>query len=459
MAIRTSASTGVIVSLIVFVVLTVLLLVGSILLYSELGAAKESATEAQEALSEYVTKPERAADWLLSIEKRSGRDSVIGHMWNESEAVRQYGFGLNGGATLEDVKAFGTSVGVPEGGSLALHVVDLTRRLQDATTAAQVAKQEVQAAKAVADDLRAQLAMASGERESLLAMETARLQPYVEADAKYAADINDAVTGFTQAQQTSRTRNQTDMARLKNETDQLRESNVRLKGRLAEYERRMNRDRLRASDPAMLVDGNVIDVVGSGDHVYIDLGRNDQITLGMQFEVYDNGTQIQADPETGMLPRGKASLQVVKVGDDSSSAKVTRSVDGRPIIRGNVIANGVYDPNYQFKFLVHGQFDANQDGRPSPQEAEYIRERIGRWGGEVVRGNRIPGDLDFLVLGVQPSEPLPLRENASTHEYGDYQRQREIVDRYTQLFSEAREAGIPILNQNRLYILTGQPEG
>ena len=457
MAIRTSASTGIIISLVVFVLLTVLLLIGSILLYSDLGEAKKNATGAQDALSEYVTKQERASDWLAAMDSRSGRDSVVGYMWNESDAIRQYGFGLDGGATLEDVQTFGTTAGVPEGSTLAIHVTDLNRQLQDANNAAQVADQNAKTAQAVSDDLRAQLAMATGERESLLAMETARLQPYVQADATYAAKIDDAVTGFNDAQQSSRTRNRTDVARLKSETDKLREDNVRLRGRLAEYESRMNRDRLKSADPAMLVDGHIIDVVGSGDHVYIDLGRNDQVTLGMQFEVYDGGEQIQIDPKTGVLPRGKASLQIVKVGDDSSNAKVTRSVDGRPIIRGNVIANGVYDPSYQFKFLVHGQFDANHDGTASKQEAEYIRERIGRWGGDVIRGKHIPGDLDFLVLGVEPANPLPLRENASTPEYGDYQRQREIVDLYEQLFTEAREAGIPVLNQNRLYILTGQP--
>ena len=44
---------------------------------------------------------------------------------------------------------------------------------------------------------------------------------------------------------------------------------------------------------------------------------------------------------TGALPRGKSSLQVVKVGDATSTCKLTRSVPGRPIVRNNVIANAI----------------------------------------------------------------------------------------------------------------------
>ena len=79
--------------------------------------------------------------------------------------------------------------------------------------------------------------------------------------------------------------------------DQLSADNKRLGARLRDIENRLNRDRLNSADPASLVDGTIIDVVGSGDMVYIDRGRNDQIVLGMTFEVYENAAQIQVDEE------------------------------------------------------------------------------------------------------------------------------------------------------------------
>ena len=50
MAIRSSAGTGVTISLVVFVLLTVLLLAGSILLWGKLQAAQEEAAKADENL-------------------------------------------------------------------------------------------------------------------------------------------------------------------------------------------------------------------------------------------------------------------------------------------------------------------------------------------------------------------------------------------------------------------------
>ena len=115
------------------------------------------------------------------------------------------------------------------------------------------------------------------------------------------------------------------------------------------------------------MDGEVIEVTGRGDQIYIDRGKKDQIVLGMTFEVYDDAAQLRPDEE-GNFPRGKASAQVVKIGDSTSTAKVTRSTRGRPVVSGDVVANAIYDPNYTFKFLVHGRFDVNGDGRATLEE-------------------------------------------------------------------------------------------
>jgi hypothetical protein len=244
---------------------------------------------------------------------------------------------------------------------------------------------------------------------------------------------------------------------LQDEVDNLTAQNKRLKGKNRVLKNNLNRDQLRAADPATLADGRVLDVIGGGDHVYIDRGRNDQIVLGMTFEVYDSASQIRPG-EDGEEPRGKASIQVVKIGDASSTAKVTRRVKGRPILADNIIANAVYDPDYQFKFLVHGVFDLDRNGKSTEQEAEYLRERIERWGGVVVRGNEIPGDLDFLVLGETPNTPVQPFNSGSTQAMDEYRRLRTAADRYQSLLLDAQQAEIPVLNQNRLDILTGRTD-
>jgi hypothetical protein len=162
--------------------------------------------------------------------------------------------------------------------------------------------------------------------------------------------------------------------------------------------------------------------------------------------------------EDGTMPRGKASLEVIKVGDTTSTCKITRAIPGRPVLRNDVIANAVYDPTYKFKFLIHGKFDVDGDGRASEAEARYLESLVLEWGGTIVSGDQIPGDLDFLVLGLKPTEPPPLRVNAAEVEMEIYITRRQEVETYERLFRQASEAQIPVLNANRFFILIGHTQ-
>jgi hypothetical protein len=128
------------------------------------------------------------------------------------------------------------------------------------------------------------------------------------------------------------------------------------------------------------------------------------------------------------------------------------------VVKGDVIANAVYDPAYKFKFLIHGKFDVDGDGKPSETEAEYLRSLVIEWGGTVVTGEEIPGDLDFLVLGVEPPNPPPPPANASDVVVSDFIKKRQAHDTYVNLYKQAREAQIPVLNANRFFILIGHTD-
>jgi hypothetical protein len=204
-----------------------------------------------------------------------------------------------------------------------------------------------------------------------------------------------------------------------------------------------------------MVDGEIIGTEAN-DHVYINRGRIHHIVLGMTFEVYDDAAPLMGGVTPGGdLPRGKASIQVVKVGETTSTAKVVRKIGSRPVVNEDVIANAVYDKNYQFKFLIHGKYDVDGDGRATEAEAEYLRSLVVEWGGQVVTGDELPGDLDFLVLGVEPPLPPPLREDAEPFEIERWVQMRQAHERYHTLFNQAVDAHIPVLNANRFFILTG----
>ena len=457
MAIRSSAGTGVIVSLIVFVVLTILLLAGSILLWGQLETAKQDATKAATTLDDYATKAERnSAEWLSPLKDASGRDSVIKYLYNQNQSLRQFAIGSPDGS-LSDLDKTRTQLSLQSGQSLVDGLKDAQRRLGEMTSQITALKSGMTAAEQSAQASDNRLQAAVQERDQLLVAEATALQPHTKADERYQSEIEQATSNFQSMQTNTRDDMNHQINELQDEVDELTTQNKRLKGKNRVLKTSLNRDQLRAADPATLADGRILDVIGSGDHVYIDRGQNDQIVLGMTFEIYDSASQIRPDKD-GLEPRGKASIQIVKIGDASSTAKVTRRVKGQPILAGNVIANAVYDPNYQFKFLVHGVFDLDHDKNASEQEAEYLRERIERWGGVVVRGNEIPGDLDFLVLGETPNTPIQPFNSSSTQAMDEYRRLRTAADRYQSLLRDAQQAEIPVLNQNRLDILTGRTD-
>ena len=67
----------------------------------------------------------------------------------------------------------------------------------------------------------------------------------------------------------------------------------------------------------------------------------------------------------------------------------------------------------------------------------------------------MPGDLDFLVLGVEPPLPSPLRADAPKHEMDAWVKRRQAYETYRGLLTQAQNAQIPVLNSNRFFILTG----
>ncbi len=154
-----------------------------------------------------------------------------------------------------------------------------------------------------------------------------------------------------------------------------------------------------------LVDGKVNQINALDNEVIVSIGRDKKAVLGMSFAIYDDATDIREDPETGEYPRGKAVIEIIKVEPTYSRARIIESSEGNPIVRGDVIANAVYDPSKTYKFVVDGLFDVDGDGVASRFERDTLEALIERWGGILV--DEIQGDTDFVVLGEKPILPPP----------------------------------------------------
>ncbi len=209
---------------------------------------------------------------------------------------------------------------------------------------------------------------------------------------------------------------------------------------------------LKPADEAALVDARVIGTDAPRGQVVIDVGRDKRVVLGMTFEVYSDAASIRPGPD-GEYPRGKATIEVIRIDPTSALCRIVRENRGNPIVVGDASANAVYDPNKTYTFVVFGNFDADRDGVATPQERRSIASLVGGWGGNVV--DELTGDVDFLVLGQRPILPPEPPPDAPIVVIQEFIRKQQDAREYDRLFDIAIKTGIPVLNENRLYTLTG----
>jgi hypothetical protein len=246
---------------------------------------------------------------------------------------------------------------------------------------------------------------------------------------------------------------------LQGQLEALADEKNALESRAGDLQRQVDRIRVQPKNSAALVDGHVLASNAEG-RVYIDLGRKHRIRPGMTFEVYADAVGAGVDPSTGGILPGKASIEVLKVDETTSTARVIRQQRGAsPPVKDDVLVNAIYSPDYTYRFFLYGEFDTDADGRTSAEEKAFVIQRIRDWGGTVTEGTELPGDVDFVLVGVEPVEPrADISDEASVEEIEAIGQARERRKNYLDLVDRASDARIPILNWNRLRTLTGDAE-
>jgi len=227
----------------------------------------------------------------------------------------------------------------------------------------------------------------------------------------------------------------------------------------------------------------------AGDECFINLGKGDQVPVGMTFEVYDANKGIpslasqgnarsapgrltfgsaafagsMADEYAFNSPTGKGSIEVVSIGSDHmAECRIVHVEPGEIIGPGDLIANLVYNRNVKFNFLVYGDFDVARTGAHA-DDANVIRRLIEQWGGQVQPiadagdpAKSVSPETDFVVVGKEPQMPNLADEEQRTPP-GEYQMDqfRKKLQAYRDVLTLAGEYGIPVLNQNRFLYYTG----
>jgi hypothetical protein len=203
-------------------------------------------------------------------------------------------------------------------------------------------------------------------------------------------------------------------------------------------------------------DGELIRVPGGGV-CYINLGYGTGVSNGLTFEVYDKISGVPPIPPnvTGdeQLPVGKASIEIIHVGDNSSECRIVHTEPGAVLTEGDPIENLVYDAHQKYQFDVFGSFDLANTGHPNTADAEVIKRLVTQWGGKLT--DRISPDTDFLVLGSEPVLPEFAKDDLTPENQDKLQKAQEALDQYQEVSKEARDLHIPVLNQNRFLYYVG----
>ena len=454
MAIRSGAGTGVIVSLVVFVLATVFLLVLSIVFYVENREQIESVEKAEVALQKYATVRERSDDYVVTFEALAdaANQSVVGYLNDQLEQRNRMLTG-NPSETIEQLQSQFLG-NVSDSSPLVMTVANLHSQIKSIKQELDSRVEELANAHESIQSLNDQLASQAETSNSEVQQVKTEWQDVQDGSADLNSKANDYFASREDRLNSVRDENLAKIELLEEDVDMLRLERDRLMTTIDDLRGKINSTRMSSVDPSMLVDGTVLEV-GSGNEVFIDRGEKDHIVLGMTFDVYESPSQLRFNSQ-GQLPRGKATIEIVKVGQTTSTAKVTRSTTSQPIIRDNILVNPIYDPEYRFSFIVHGSFDADGDGKPESNNG-FIKDQITRWGGIVVEDDdSVPGDLDFLVLGISPRKPTHKpSKGASNAMFDAYAAQQKAYEDYERLRNAAKAAQVPILTANRLDVLTG----
>ena len=475
MAGRGGTSVGIMVTITILGLLSLGLFVSTIVFYGNLNKAEGELAAAQQGLSEYINAQERQDPRISTIADTARRDNktVVGYL-NDSQqqAVSTitnradrgtYNDAMErlDGVRLDAIaRATGWS-GQGEAPSLAQLVngksfEELLRQLNGSWEIQESRIVSAETAKEVAEnDLRNEQdrsqARDAQHRTTLAAIndELARYRTEVEQYRtgidQHRTDIDTRLAGI-QSGAASREDELLDrIAALEEETLDQRDQIERLRG-----DRKA--DLLEGRPEESLVDGRVVAIDPAERTATIDLGSKDNIRVGLTFAVYEESSAIRLN-DAGEYPRGKAALEVIRVDGRSAICRVTSERAGNPVVKGDVLANAVYDPKKVYKFMVVGNFDVNRDGIATEAERVSIAALIAEWGGVVT--DELSGDVDFLVMGARPTLPPPPPLDAPIPVVEQYVQAQQVIARYDELFQQAAATSLPVLNQNRLRTLLG----
>lgn len=450
MATRTNTPMSVLASLVILGILALVFFVFSVMLLASNQQTSDKLDELEARFAEFVSEADTTDDRILAFSRESGSDTVVSYLATSLRGLAEDVAG-NRNSTPADIQiALQNVFGKDNPGS----VVSEVRVMQDRIDSLQ---QQLEAAEAQRSTAQASLEAEidrSGERRARFDSTKDALNEQLDA---LQTEIDEYRAGVEAAREDFESRNDDLKADADAVIGDLESRNNSLLNRVIELETQLARREgtnldISGAAEETLVDAEVLSIDAIDNTVFISRGSDDKLALGLTFEVYSDGTRLVPN-DRGELPAGKATVEVISVNEQTAVARVLRSARGNPIVRGDSLVNALYDPFKTYRFVVFGNFDVDGDLFATPSELNDIRSIIGEWGGEI--DEDVTGVTDFVVLGERPRLGRQPDLNAPPAIQERYARSVQNQRRYDALFEAATRASIPVLNQNRLFKLTG----
>lgn len=419
-------SQGLQITLIVFVMLTIILAVTTIAFWNK----SKTLTEQNTSLQTKNTELQGAA--TSALDQSTQMKVWIGHTADTSieDIQAQY---------ERDMSTYARSA--PEVQRTYKDVPALLfQALQQRNKQATDLREQLKTAQEEFDQTRQQLETARDEALQASAKSEADLLKERDDFAAFRADMNQQKEQLND--QLKKSRN--DLASLRTSTDQkIQELERELRNQELIVRQREDQLAQVTEESFETPDGKVLWVNPRTGIAYINLGRADGLRPQVTFSIYG------VDVNNVARESSKGSLEVTRVVNDHlAEARITSDEFAEPVLAGDVVYTPLWNAQSALRFAIAGAIDIDDDGK---DDRDLIKQLIqvnnGKIDAEDVNGEvvgEVTRNTRYLILG---DEPL-------IGDTGDASATAR-TNAFSQIIDQADQLGVEILNVQKLMDLIG----
>ncbi|WP_428389505.1 hypothetical protein [Mucisphaera sp.] len=422
----------------------------ALVFYTQLSGANQTAQSATEELNEFVSRGEQSSPEVGVYRERATRgQTVVGVMLDEIQQLRAM-IGVDAALPLEDVQEQVETAG----DSSLLRTLTQTRNALNRAEAQTRSKD--QALTTAQEDLAESQAELARVRERFNQAATQILGQFEQLATAY--------TSSMQRMEGAEDRFSDLLTSLRRDKDQeIRDQQGTIQDldqQTRNLQRRLDQVLAQLQGGGVLnqvinPDAQIVAIADENNQVFINLGNNDRLQLGLTFEVFPKGELIRTDSE-GQV-RGIGTIEVISIEPNTAVCRIVRLERGAVISESDSVVNVAYDQDRNVNFYVFGRYDFTDPGNPSQADRARVEGMVTRWGGTLA--DELTFEVDYLVLGVAPVRPAPLPPTVIDPVLIEQHAQAiAAANDYERLIAEAQALSIPILNQNRFLALVGYYE-